>query len=207
MSTQGKVFLIDDDDGVRDSLCMLLISAGHAVAPYPSAEAFLHACPPSIRGCLLLDLRMPGMDGHALQAEMARRGFLLPVIFLSGHGTIPETVRAIKAGALNFLTKPVDGVTLLAHVQEALALDAAQHQQAQTRQSFSSRLAALTEREREIMLLAVGGYTNKEIAQRLAISHRTVEIHRARILQKTGASNLLELARISGLLDSLKKPE
>jgi len=206
MSQPGKVFLVDDDAAVRDSVSMLLQSAGHTVAAFSCAEEFLRACSPSVRGCLLLDLKMPGMDGPALQEELTRRGFLMPVIFLSGYGTIPETVRAIKAGAVNFLTKPVDGVQLLQHVQEALALDAVLHQEAQTRQSISARLAALTEREREIMMLAVGGYTNKEIAQRLAISHRTVEIHRARILQKTGASNLLELVRISGLLDSLHRP-
>ncbi len=207
MSEWATVFLVDDDADVRDSISMLLEAAGHAVLAFSRGEEFLAACAPTVRGCLLLDLKMPGMDGPALQQELTRRGFVLPVIFLSGHGTIPETVRAIKAGAVNFLTKPVDGSLLLAHVQEALALDAAHQHSTQTGQSVSSRLAALTEREREILILAVGGYTNKEIALHLAISHRTVEIHRARILQKTGAANLLELARISGLLDSLQKPE
>ncbi len=206
MSAEAKVFLVDDDAAVRDSLVVLLRSAGHAAETFSGAEDFLRCCPPSIRGCIILDVKMPGMDGPTLQGELTRRGFRLPVIFLSGHGTIPITVQAIKAGALNFLTKPIDGAVLLANVQEALNLDMLTQKKAQTQQSFCSRLAALTEREREIMGLAVGGYTNKEIAQRLAISHRTVEIHRARILQKTGASNLLELARMSGLIDSLQTP-
>lgn len=197
--------MVDDDAAVRNSLVMLLEAAGHTVVAFSGGEDFLEACTPAIRGCIILDVKMPGMDGPTLQEELTRRGFLLPVIFLSGYGTIPVTVRAIKAGAINFLTKPVDGAVLLTHVREALKQDMLLQKRAQTQQSLSSRLAALTEREREIMALAVAGYTNKEIALRLAISHRTVEIHRARILQKTGASNLLELARIAGMLDSLQK--
>lgn len=194
---------MDDDAAVRNSLVMLLEAAGHTVATFSGGEDFLDACTPAIRGCIILDVKMPGMDGPTLQEELTRRGFHLPVIFLSGYGTIPMTVRAIKAGAIDFLTKPVEAGALLALVQEALKLDALIQKKAQTQLSLSSRLAALTEREREIMALAVAGYTNKQIAQHLAISHRTVEIHRARILQKTGASNLLELARLAGMLDSL----
>ena len=205
MNTRAKIFLVDDDAAVRNSLVMLLEAAGHTVVAFSGGEDFLDACTPAIRGCIILDVKMPGMDGPTLQEELTRRGFLLPVLFLSGYGTIPVTVRAIKAGAINFLTKPVDGAVLLTHVREALKQDMLLQKKAQTQQSLSSRLAALTEREREIMALAVAGYTNKEIALRLVISHRTVEIHRARILQKTGASNLLELARISGMLDSLQK--
>lgn len=197
MNSDCKVFLVDDDPAACNSLRMLLQAAGHAVATFPSAADFLAACTPDICGCALLDVKMPGMDGPTLQEEMKRRGYRLPVIFLSGHGTIPLTVQTIKAGAMNFLTKPVDRAVLLAHVQEALIMDAHQQQRAQAQRSLSSRLAALTEREREIMALAIGGRSNKEIAQHLAISHRTVEIHRARILQKTGAANFLELARMS----------
>lgn len=196
MKAQNTVFVVDDDAAVRDSLAMLLEAAGHTVAAFARAPDFLAACTP--RGCLILDVSMPGMDGPALQDELARRGIRLPIIFLSGHGTIPVTVRAIKAGALDFLTKPVDGAVLLARVQDALRQCALLREQEDTTQSVAARLASLTPREREIMLLVVAGHSSKEIAQRLAISHRTVEIHRARIMQKTAASNLLELARIAG---------
>lgn len=205
MSSRIKIFVVDDDAMVRDTLALLLETTGHAVATFSCAEKFLGACTSAVRGCLILDLNMPGMDGLTLQEELTRRDFHLPVIFLSAYGTIPITVRALKAGALDFLTKPVDGAVLLARVREALKQDTLQQKNVQTQQSISSRLEELTDRERQIMTLAIAGYTSKEIAQRLAISHRTVEIHRARILQKTGASNLLQLARMAGLLDTLQK--
>jgi FixJ family two-component response regulator len=202
MSTRARVFVVDDDAAVRDSLAMLLEAAGHAAVTFASARDFLDGCMPGIQGCIILDVSMPGMDGPALQDELTRRGMRLPVIFLSGHGTIPTTVRAIKAGALDFLTKPVDGSVLLARVQDALAQCLFLREQAEAYQSITSRLATLSEREREVMALAVAGHTSKEIAQRLAISFRTVEVHRAHVMQKTGASNLLELARIAGALES-----
>ncbi len=197
MNTQTGVFVVDDDEAVRDSLAMLLEAAGHPVATFASASDFLDACTPNTLGCVILDVSMPGMDGPALQEEMVRRGMQLPVIFLSGHGTIPTTVRAIKAGALDFLTKPVDGALLLRRVRNALEQISVMQEEAETRRSIAMRLAKLTEREREVMKLAVAGHTSKEIARRLAISFRTVEIHRAHVMQKTGATNLLELARIA----------
>jgi FixJ family two-component response regulator len=200
MKHQAKVFIVDDDAAVRDSLTMLLETADHVVATFPGAREFLEICTPDIEGCLILDMSMPDMDGLALQQELLRRDIQLPILFLSGHGSIPATVRAIKAGAMDFMTKPVDGEVLLARVQEALQRSSRIRQQADEDRVIASRLAALTEREREIMLLAVAGYTSKEIAQRLAISYRTVEIHRAHVMHKTGASNLLELARIAGAL-------
>jgi len=197
MSDITQVFVVDDDAAVRDSLAMLLDAAGYDVATFPSAADFLDVCTPDTPGCIILDVNMPGMDGPTLQAELTRRGLRLPVIFLSGQGTIPVTVRAIKAGAMDFLTKPVDGSVLLARVSEALEQCSIQQQQVRDSQSVAERLAKLTEREREVMLLAVAGHTSKEIAKHLDISYRTVEIHRTHIMQKTGASNMLELARIA----------
>ena len=201
-NSQDRVFIVDDDEAVLDALAMLLETAGYTVAAFQGAEKFLEACTPESHGCVILDVDMPGMDGPSLQQELIRRNVQLPVIFLSGHGTIPTTVRTIKAGALDFLTKPVDGSVLLARVQDALKESARLCKQTEERQSANSRLKALTERENEVMKLAITGYTSKEIAQRLSISYRTVEIHRAHIMQKTGASNLLELARIASAVES-----
>jgi FixJ family two-component response regulator len=206
MSDPATVFIVDDDVAVRDSLGMLLEAAGYAAEAFQCAADFLDNLTPSTRGCLILDVRMPDMDGLDLQKELIRRGARLPVIFLTGHGTIPETVRAIKAGAMDFLTKPVDGPALLAHVEKALKQGSAQQKRIDSYQAAASRLATLTDREREVLTLAVAGHVSKEIAQRLGISSRTVEIHRAHILQKTGASNLLEVARITGLLESGQEP-
>jgi FixJ family two-component response regulator len=198
MNDTARVFVVDDDAAVRDALAMLLETAGYEVATFPGAGDFLNICTPGTAGCVILDVDMPDMDGPSLQQELNRRGVLLPVIFLSGYGTIPVTVSTIKAGALDFLTKPVDGSVLLERVREALE----KYAQLQKQSALASRLAILTEREREVMRLAVAGHTSKEIAQRLEISYRTVEIHRAHVMQKTGASNLLELARIAGAINS-----
>ena len=148
-------------------------------------------------GCIIIDVNMPGMDGPALQHELHRRGTQLPMIFLSGYGTIPTTVSTIKAGAMDFLTKPVKGSVLLERVAEAIQLSRQIKDQSVEHRAAVSRLASLTGREREIMDLAVTGLTSKEIAQKLSISFRTVEIHRAHVMQKTGATNLLALARIA----------
>ena len=196
------VYVVDDDASVRDALSMLLRVSGYAVASFGTATEFLDVSMPGTSGCIILDVDMPGMDGPALQQELIRRGVQLPVIFLSGKGTIPITVRTIKAGAVDFLTKPVDGSVLLARVQKALEQGLLLQKQAEAFQSIALRLAALTEREREVMKLAVAGLTNKEIAQRLGISYRTVEIHRTHVMHKSGATNLLELARIADTLES-----
>ena len=197
MNDIANVFIVDDDEAVRDSLAMLLDAAGYASATFPRADDFLEFCIPGTLGCIILDVHMPDMDGPTLQEELLRRGLHLPIIFLSGQGNIPVTVRTIKAGAMDFLTKPVDGAVLLARVREALEQCAIQQKQVKAVQSIAVRMAKLTGREQEIMMLAVVGHTSKEIAERLRISYRTVEIHRAHIMQKTGTSNMLELARIS----------
>jgi FixJ family two-component response regulator len=195
MSSPPKVYVVDDDAAVRDGLVLLLESAGFVIDVYASASEFLkaaHAIPRS--ACLLLDVRMPDMSGPMLQAELARRGIDLPIIFLSAHGDIPTAVQAIKAGAADSLTKPVDGDLLIQRVQAALAMSSADPRRGAANRS---RCAGLTAREREVMRLAVMGHTNKEIAQRLGISHRTVEIHRARVMRKTGVANLVELVHLA----------
>lgn len=201
MNTELIVYVVDDDAAVRTALTMLLESAGHVVKAFAGAQEFLKACTSDMQGCAILDMRMPGMDGLALQEEMNRRGIRLPVIFLSGYGTIPTTVRTIKSGALDFLTKPVEGKVLLDRVARGLQLSSQMREENEADREITSRLMKLTEREREIMQLVVAGYTSKEIGQRLEISFRTVEIHRAHIMHKTGTSNLVELAYIAGTLE------
>jgi len=191
------VYIIDDDAAVRDSLSLLCETAGLKVECHDSAEAFLNAYRPGQLGCLVLDVRMGRMSGPELHAELTSRGSHMPVIYLTAHGDIPMTVRAMKAGAVDFLTKPVDGATLLDRVQAALRYDwdLLNHQEALVCQR--QKLASLTPREREIMTLVLAGYANKTIGARLGISHRTVEIHRSRILHKTGSTSFLELAQLA----------
>ncbi|PKD38618.1 DNA-binding response regulator [Methylomonas sp. Kb3] len=196
MNTQPCVFVVDDDDAVRDSLGLVFETAGLPYQTFASAECFLESYSPVQPGCLVLDVNMPGLDGHELQAELIRRHIQLPIIFLTAYGDIPMTVRAMKAGAVDFLTKPVSTELLLDRVQAALQLEVNTHAQAIKGQAQCNRLSGLTSRELEIMGMVVAGLTNKEIARRLGISHRTVEIHRAKVMEKTGAPNLLELARI-----------
>jgi len=191
------VFIVDDDAAVRDGLAMLLETAGLSAKTYASAHEFLDALDPAQPGCLLLDVRMPQMSGPELQDELNRRGSLLPIIFLTAHGDIATTAQAFKAGASDFLTKPVDSPTLLKCVHAALEKSARLKRQAATTQAQRARIRMLTEREREIMALVVAGQPNKKIARQLGISHRTVEIHRTRVMQKTGAANLLELSHIA----------
>ncbi len=202
MNDMAKVFVVDDDESVRDSIGMLLEAAGYAVAAFSCALDFLEACTLDMPGCVILDVNMPGMDGVRLQEEMNRRGLSMPVIFLSGKGTIPLTVRTLKSGALDFLTKPVKGTVLLESVQQAMEQYSRLLKQNRKVQAITERLAMLTEREREVMLLAVEGLTSKEIGQRLSISYRTVEIHRAHVMRKSGATNMLELARFATYLAS-----
>lgn len=197
MSANATVFVVDDDPAVRDSLTLLLEQENIVVRTCASAEAFLADCRPLPRCCAIVDMRMPGMDGMQLQTELSRRGIPLPVIFLTGHGDIPMSVRAIKAGAVNFLIKPVTGTALLESVQAALVESERLGVQAEKCQTAVARVASLTERERDVMVLAIDGLPNKEIARRLGISHRTVEIHKARIMHKTGADTVLDLARIA----------
>lgn len=202
MNGTAKIFVVDDDEAMRHSLSLLLRTAGYDVETYASAVSFLDACASGRQGCIILDVKMPGMDGPTLQAELSARGVQLPVIFLTGYGTIPMAVSAVKAGAMDFLVKPVDGALLLARVRDALLRNEEMADQMAESRYVADLLARLTNREREIMDLAIAGHTNKEIARLLGISYRTVEIHRSQILKKTGAANLLDLARIASLANS-----
>jgi FixJ family two-component response regulator len=190
--SRPTVYVVDDDDAVRDSIGLLLETAGLGVETFADAEAFRSGWRSDMVGCLLLDLCMPGSSGIDLQAFLVEQHSRLPIIFLTAHGDIPTTVRAVKAGAYDFLTKPVEGSLLLERVRGALASVADERRNDDS--GTGARREHLTEREREVMSLALSGMSNKEIARHLDISYRTVEFHRSRILAKTGAASLLQLA-------------
>jgi len=198
MMNSETVFIIDDDASVRDSLSLLFEHEEITVKVFESAASFLAAVDQTEpRCCAIVDIRMPDMDGMALHAELIRRGILLPIVFLTGHGDIPMSVRAIKAGAVDFLTKPVTSHDLLTSVHGALLESERIYAQHKANDEAQACLRFLTEREHEVMLLVIEGLTNKEIGRRLGISYRTVEIHRSHVMQKTGAGSILDLARIA----------
>ena len=194
--TKTTVFIVDDDAAIRDSLSLMIEQENIAVQAFDSAETFLAAYQPECCGCAIVDIRMSGMDGLELHKALLKRNILLPIIFLTGHGDIPMSVQAIKAGAVDFLTKPVTREKLLNSIRAAIQQSETVLSENANHQEALSHLASLTDREREVMLLAVQGHPNKHIARQLGISHRTVEIHKSKIMQKTGAVNLLDLARI-----------
>lgn len=196
MSTQPCVFIVDDDYAVRDSLGLVFKTAGLNYLTFENAEHFLETYSGGTPGCLLLDMNMPGLNGDELQIELIRRNIHLPIIFLTAHGDIPMSVRAMKAGAVDFLTKPVPSKLLIERVQTVLQREALTQEQNREKQELCERLNCLTSREMELLPLIVAGKSNKEIARQLDVSHRTIEIHRARVLKKTGATNLMELARL-----------
>ena len=196
MSIQFCVFIVDDESVIRHSLGLVMETAGLVYQTFESAEDFLQNYCPGKPGCLLLDVNLPGLNGHELQAELIRRKIHLPIIFLTAYGDIPMTVRAIKAGAVDFLTKPVSNDQLIEKIKAVLQHEIRFHEQIDAKQALCMHQYGLTLREMEIMSLVVAGHSNKVIARQLSISHRTVEIHRARILKKTGTTNFLELARL-----------
>lgn len=199
MSDAQTVFLVDDDDALRESLSMLLAQVGLRVRAFHSARAFLDAFTAGDSGCLVLDLRMPDMTGLELQAELLQKGSDLPVIFLSGYADVPATVRAIKGGALDFLEKTVARETLIGRVRQALEDDRRQRTERVEERMSRADYDQLSPREREVMLLATKGLTNKEIARQLGISSRTVENHRAHLMEKMRARNIAELCRMAAL--------
>ncbi len=200
MSTPPLIHVVDDDDSLRTALQRLLAAAGFRVRGYASAGEFLLDPPADAPGCLLLDLRMPGPSGLDLQEALARHGIGLPVIFLSGHGDLATGVRAMKAGAVDFLCKPVEREPLLAAIARALERDAAERAARGADRELRARFARLTVREREVFELVVAGRLNKQIADALGIAERTVKAQRAQVMAKLGAANAAELGRIAAQL-------
>ena len=195
MPTESTVFLVDDDPEMVKGIARTVASAGWPVQTYLSGEEFLRAYEPAQAGCVVLDVRMPRVSGLRVQATLTARQAHIPVIFITGYGEVAAAVQAMKAGAMDFLEKPFSEQMLLACIEHAMAHDA-QRRQAQTcRATFAVRLARLTPREREVLDLVLAGLLNKEIALRLAISQRTVELHRGRIMQKLQAESAVDLAR------------
>lgn len=194
MNAQLVIYVIDDDQGVRESTCALLVSAGYVVRGYSSASTFLASSPPQ-SGCLITDARMPDMDGLELQEELVRRGIGIPVIIMTGHGDVPLAVRAMKAGAMDFLEKPFDDETMLGSIRRALDLGQRAQSQMAEAQAAQQLLALLTPRERHVLDQLIAGRSNKVAAFELGISPRTIEIHRARIMDKMNARSLSDLVR------------
>ena len=193
--TPITVFIVDDDIGIRRSLALLLETVNLKSACFASADAFLASCGPNPQGCLILDVRMPGMSGLQLQDELALRQISLPIIFLTGFADVPMTVGAMRKGAVDFIPKPVNGAVLLERVHSALESNRLQRAASAARSLFEARLLKLTPREREVLVLALSGMPNKTISKELAISVRTIEGHRAQIYLKLGVDSLIELAQ------------
>jgi RNA polymerase sigma factor (sigma-70 family) len=189
------IYLVDDDEALRDSLAWLLESQGFKVAAFASAEDFLKAWRPEFNGCLLLDVRMPGMSGLELHERLRAQYSTLPIIFITGHGDVPTAVAALKKGAVDFIEKPFNDTELLRLVSQCLVTE--QEHRARRRQDaeVSRRLDQLTQREREVLDLIIAGKLNKQIADVLGISIKTVEVHRARVMEKMAAQSLAELVQ------------
>ena len=194
------VHVVDDDDSVRTAISRLLEAAGYGVRGYGSAGAMLLAPPPVEPGCIILDYRLPGPNGLELQEALARRDDHLPVIFLTGHGDIPITVRAMKAGAVDFLTKPVQRDALLGAVASAVQRDAARRRTSVSRAELRTRYETLTVRERDVLERIVVGRLNKQIAAELGTAERTIKAHRARVMDKMQVGSVAELVRVAGQL-------
>lgn len=195
--TEQTVFIVDDDEAMRDALLMLMRAAGLKAEAYSTARDFLRRYNPRRCGCLLLDIRMPGMSGLELQAELHKRRIRLPIVFLTGHADVPMTVRAMKAGAVDFIQKPLDEHRLVVAVMNALKTDAERGKllpaATELPEDAALRLEALSEREREVLQQVLRGRQNREIALTLSISVKTVEFHRANIREKLGVGSLQEL--------------
>ena len=201
MSAEPPVFIVDDDPDVRDSLATLLKSSGFHPETFESAAKFLASGGANRQGCLIADIRMPDMDGLALQEELARRGALLAVIIVTGHGDVPLAVRAMKAGAVDFLEKPFDEESLMISVRRAADAASSEGNRIAALEEARARIAELTKRERQVLDLVVAGRANKVIAHELGISPRTVELHRARVMDKMNARTVADLVRVSLLVN------
>jgi len=197
MNGEPTVFVVDDDQAMRNSLKWLIESIGMQVRTYSSADEFLSSYYPGRAGCLLLDVRMPGMSGLELQAYLAQQQSRLPVIIITGHGDVTMAVKAMKSGAVDFIEKPFHDEDLLSSIRNALDFDEKRRALQSQRAQIAARLAELTPREHEVMEMVTEGRANKEIAASLGVSAKTVEAHRARVMEKMRASSLAELVRMA----------
>jgi len=204
---QQRVYVVDDDQGMLDSTVWLLESVGLTALPFTSGRAFLDACDEHSQGCVLLDVRMPGMGGLNVQEALRSRGIQMPIIFVSGHADVPIVVRAFRAGAVDFIEKPYNEQLLLDSVQQALNQEASSTQTDPRLQALQQRLDSLTPRERDVLLPLVRGFTNREIAEQLDISVKTIDLYRSRVMKRMQADNLPELvgmAIAAGMVDALQ---
>jgi FixJ family two-component response regulator len=200
------VFVVDDDPSVRRALGRLLKTAGFAVEAFASAEAFLDRPPPDGPACLVLDVSMPGLNGLEAQRALIERNAGIPIVFVTGHGDIPMTVRAMRAGATDFLPKPCHGPDFVAAVRRAIALHTQARQTRSQSAGLRGRAEALTPREREVMWLVVTGMLNKQTGHRLGVTEKTIKVHRARVMHKMGADSLAELVRMAEQLRAESAP-
>jgi two-component system response regulator FixJ len=197
IAVKPTIFIVDDDPSVRDSLELLVESVGFDVKTYASAQEFLKSATPGATGCLILDIRMPGMSGLDLQERCASAGFFLPIIFITGHGTVPMSVRAMKAGAIDFLEKPFEEQDLLDAINRAIALDREATWERDELGVIQRRVNALSPREHEVFALLVTGMSNKQVAYKLGTSERTIKTHRSRVMEKMHAGSLADLTRFA----------
>jgi two-component system, LuxR family, response regulator FixJ len=200
------VFIVDDDEAVRNSLRLLVKSVGLTAMALPSAQDFLTSYNPQQPGCLVLDVRMPGMSGLELQQQLNQRGAVIPVIFITCHGDIPMAVEAMQQGAFDFLQKPFRDQDLIGRIQRALERDRTSREDLGQRNRIRQRRDSLTPREREVLALVTSGSANKVMAADLGLSQRTIEIHRARVMEKMGASSVAQLVRMVMDLDGTGAP-
>lgn len=191
------IFMVEDDQSVRDALGLFLSLWGYPVTMFADAESFLQAYQPEWRGCLLIDIRMPGMDGLMLQKQLLETGCRIPAIIMTGHGNVESARDAFRAQAVDFLEKPIDHVKLMNAIEEAFVRQTVSHGKESLRNNFERVLAGLTPREKEVMDLVVTGRHNREIAETLGISARTVEVHKARMMTKLGVDGVPDLVRLS----------
>ena len=203
---RGVVFIVDDDEAMRRSLSSLFRSVGLRVEVFASAQDFLRCTPPNLPGCLVLDVRLPGLSGLDLQRRMAEANLDIPIVFITAHGDIPMSVRAMKAGAVEFLTKPFRDQDLLDATHLGLERDRETRAQRADSQELHNRYHSLTSREREVMACVVAGSLNKQIAAELGMSETTVKVHRHRVMEKMGADSLAELVRMADRL-SIRVPK
>ena len=203
---QFTVHVVDDDESVRSALSRLLRASGHSVRTFESAQAYLAEASPEEPGCVVLDIRMPGMDGLTLQERMSNRGFDAPIVFVSAHGDISASVRAMKGGAVDFLEKPFEEEDLLGAVDRAIALDAELRERRRSNARFRSGLEHLTSREYEVMTHVIAGRPNKVIARELDVSEKTIKVHRGRVMKKMEARSLADLVRMAERAGVLAAP-